>query len=301
MLQHVRVAAAAIDAKPGEVGHNLDSIEVWAHRAAGAGASLLLLPELSLSGFLPNHPAGNHESWLREALAGARRMAEPIDGPAVQRLRSIARDTGLLIAAGLLEDGGSLLFNTHVLAGPTGVLGTWRKMHVPLFEMPLYNGGEPDRREIEEERRLCYVGMTRAMTRLYCSNARVRHRFGEYLAQVPSRFLGEIPPGLTRTLPSTMGPAPGAHARVRPARRPRPARKARADDGWYHTDPQVDLADFTSDAEELRPGIQVEHEQFGRGKIVEIEYAGKSTRALVDFRSHGRKHLVVKYARLRIV
>ena len=52
----------------------------------------------------------------------------------MQRLRSIARDTGLLIAAGLLEDAGSLLFNTHVLAGPTGVLGTWRKMHVPLFE-----------------------------------------------------------------------------------------------------------------------------------------------------------------------
>jgi N-carbamoylputrescine amidase len=141
MLQHVRVAAAAIDAKPGETGHNLDSIELWAHRAADGGASLLLLPELSLSGFLPNHPAANHEAWLRDALAGARRMAEPIDGFAVRQLCAIARDTGLLIAAGLLEDAGSLLFNTHVLAGPTGVLGTWRKMHVPLFEMPLYNGG----------------------------------------------------------------------------------------------------------------------------------------------------------------
>ena len=141
MLQHVRVAAAAIDAKPGETGHNLDSIELWAHRAADGGASLLLLPELSLSGFLPNHPAANHEAWLRDALAGARRMAEPIDGPAVRRLCAIARDTGLLIAAGLLEDAGSMLFNTHVLAGPTGVLGAWRKMHVPLFEMPLYNGG----------------------------------------------------------------------------------------------------------------------------------------------------------------
>ena len=143
MLQHVRVAAAAIDAKPGEIAHNLDSIELWAHRAADGGASLLLLPELSLSGFLPNHPTANHEAWLREALAGARQMAEPIDGPAVRRLRSIARDTGLLIAAGLLEDAGSLLYNTHVLAGPTGLLGAWRKMHVPLFEMPLYNGGGP--------------------------------------------------------------------------------------------------------------------------------------------------------------
>jgi N-carbamoylputrescine amidase len=141
MLQHVRVAAAAIDAKPGETGHNLDSIEVWAHRAADGGASLLLLPELSLTGFLPNHPTANHEAWLRDALSGARRMAQPIDGPAVRRLAAIARDTGLLVAAGLLEDAGGTIFNTHVLAGPLGVIGAWRKMHVPLFEMPLYNGG----------------------------------------------------------------------------------------------------------------------------------------------------------------
>jgi DNA helicase-2/ATP-dependent DNA helicase PcrA len=63
----------------------------------------------------------------------------------------------------------------------------------------------------------------------------------------------------------------------------------------------VDLTGYTTDAVELRPGFLVEHEQFGRGKIVEIEYAGESTRALVDFRSHGRKHLIVKYARLKIV
>ncbi len=78
--------------------------------------------------------------------------------------------------------------------------------------LPLYNGGEPDRKEIEEERRLCYVGMTRAKTRLYCSNARVRHRFGEYLSQVQSRFIAEIPGELCRTLPFTMGGAGSAPA-----------------------------------------------------------------------------------------
>ena len=167
--------------------------------------------------------------------------------------------------------------------------------------LPLYNGGEPDRKEIEEERRLCYVGMTRAMTRLYCSNARVRHRFGEYLSQVQSRFIGEIPRELCRTLPFTMGgagfaPAGGeAPRKIRPKRRPAPA------EGWYHSDPEVDVADYTSDAGELKPGIIVEHEQFGRGKVVEIEYAGESTRAVVDFRTHGPKHLILKYARLRRV
>jgi predicted amidohydrolase len=141
MLEHVRVAAVALDAKPGETRHNLDGIEAWAHRAAAAGASLVLCPELSVTGFVPNHPAGDHAAWLAEALRGAREMAQPIDGPAVRRLAAIARDTGLLLAAGLLEDAGATLFNTHVLVGPTGVLGAWRKLHVPLFEMPFYNGG----------------------------------------------------------------------------------------------------------------------------------------------------------------
>jgi N-carbamoylputrescine amidase len=141
MEQHVRVAAVALDAKPGETTHNLDGIEASAHDAAAAGASLLLSPELSITGFIPNHPVGDHAAWLGRALRGARDMAQPLDGPAVRRLSGIARETGLLIGAGLLEDAGGTLFNTHVLVGPAGVLGAWRKLHVPLFEMPFYNGG----------------------------------------------------------------------------------------------------------------------------------------------------------------
>ncbi len=142
MQELVRVAACALDAKPGETEHNLDRLESWAHRSGEQGASLLLAPELSVTGFIPNHPVGDHAAWLREALLAARRMAEPLAGPSVKRLRTIARDTGLLVAAGLLEDAGGRLFNTHVLVGPDGVLGAWRKLHVPMFEMPFYDGGE---------------------------------------------------------------------------------------------------------------------------------------------------------------
>jgi DNA helicase-2/ATP-dependent DNA helicase PcrA len=59
--------------------------------------------------------------------------------------------------------------------------------------------------------------------------------------------------------------------------------------------------DYASESGALKRGSLVEHEQFGRGKVVEIEYAGESTRAVVDFQAHGRKHLIVKYARLRAV
>jgi N-carbamoylputrescine amidase len=137
----VRVAAINAASKPGEAKRNLEGMARLAGQAAGAGAELVLFPELSLTGFIPNHPIGDHAAWLREATAGGRRMAEPIDGPSVTALAAIARDTGVHIAAGLLEDAGSLLYNAMVLVAPDGARWAWRKLHVPLFETPFYNGG----------------------------------------------------------------------------------------------------------------------------------------------------------------
>lgn len=141
MTGTVRISAICVDNKPGETGANLERIAHWSRRAADEGARLALFPELSLTGFVPNHPTGDHAAWLRAALLEARRMALPLVGDTVTALCAIARDTGLLISAGMLEDAGSVLHNTQILAGPEGLLGVWRKMHVPMFEMPFYNGG----------------------------------------------------------------------------------------------------------------------------------------------------------------
>lgn len=140
MKDCVRIAAAAVESKPGEIAANLEKMDALC-ATASQGADLILFPELSLSGFVPNHPTGNHEAWLRSALHGARSMAQPLDGPGVRGLIAIAQKHNLLISAGLLEDAGNLMFNTHVLAGPGGLLGFWRKMHIPMFEMPFYVGG----------------------------------------------------------------------------------------------------------------------------------------------------------------
>jgi N-carbamoylputrescine amidase len=141
MKESVRVAAVAFDAHPGETDRNLDRMMNWCRRAKADGAELVLFPELSVTGFMPNHPAADHAEWLRQALRGARTMAEALGGGAVTRLRTMSRETGIYIAAGLLEDAGHVLFNTHVLVGDGALIGHWRKMHVPLFEMPIYNGG----------------------------------------------------------------------------------------------------------------------------------------------------------------
>jgi predicted amidohydrolase len=141
MERSFKAAAVCLDSRPGETGNNLAKMARWTRRAAGEGAALVAFPELSLTGFIPNHPTAEHEPWLRRALRAARSMAEPIEGPAVSELTRIASECRVYVAAGLLEDAGNTLFNTYVLAGPEGVVEAWRKMHVPMFEMPFYNGG----------------------------------------------------------------------------------------------------------------------------------------------------------------
>jgi N-carbamoylputrescine amidase len=141
MLDEVRIAAAAVDTRPNQLDDNLGKIEHWTSQAAKEGAQLVLFPELSLSGFIPNHPTGNHEAWLRRALVEARRAAIGLQSPAIDALCAIAKKHDVLVSAGLLEDAGNVLFNCQVLVGSGGVLGAWRKMHVPMFEMPFYNPG----------------------------------------------------------------------------------------------------------------------------------------------------------------
>ena len=141
MRERVNVAAATVDSRPEHTDTNLDAIRRVACEAASRGAELIVFPELSVTGFLPNHPTAGHAEWLREALKGAWRIAEQLDGRALRDLAGISAECGAFVAAGLLENAGNLLFNTFVLAGEGRVFGYWRKMHVPLFEMPFYNGG----------------------------------------------------------------------------------------------------------------------------------------------------------------
>ncbi len=141
MQESVRVAAISVESKPGETAGNLDKIGTWCRRAAGEGVQLALFPELSLTGFIPNHPLRDHAAWLREALSAGRKMAESMTGTAIQELKRIAAGSGLAVSAGMLEDAGNLLFNTQVLVTPEGEVFHWRKMHIPMFEMPFYNGG----------------------------------------------------------------------------------------------------------------------------------------------------------------
>lgn len=131
-----------------------------------------------------------------------------------------------------------------------------------------------DPSRLEEERRLCYVGMTRAMHRLYLSYAETRRLHGSETYPLPSRFLREIPPELVEE--------------IRPrAQISRPLYQARP----Y----QAVLEDQTG----FRLGQQVLHPTFGEGVILNAEGQGSSARVQVRFATVGSKWLVVAYAKLQ--
>jgi DNA helicase-2/ATP-dependent DNA helicase PcrA len=167
--------------------------------------------------------------------------------------------------------------------------------------LPFYSSS-PDRKDLEEERRLCYVGMTRAKLKLYMSWARMRFRFAEMSYQSPSRFLEEIEPDLIRTSHS-IRPAisPEAQRRTAPAVSPYRKREKTDPDSHYYRDTLPDDDDAQVPVSHFKAGKIVDHETFGRGKILHVTGSGETLKAVVEFSSVGKKQLLLKYARLRVV
>lgn len=135
---------------------------------------------------------------------------------------------------------------------------------------------EPGR--LEEERRLCYVGMTRAMRKLILSNAEVRRQYGREEYHRPSRFLRELPSELLDEV------------RVK-ARYQSPVNTPRS---------KISAAS-ASESAGIPMGQSVVHAKFGQGVVLAVEGSGAHTRVQVKFREHGVKWLVLAYANLTVV
>lgn len=138
-----------------------------------------------------------------------------------------------------------------------------------------------DARELSEERRLAYVGLTRARQRLYLSRAKVRSSWGQPMLNPESRFLREIPQHLidwrrTEVTASPSAPVSGAGRFGTP--RPAPSRSGNR--------PLLVLA----------PGDRVTHDKYGLGRVEEVSGAGESAMSLIDFGSSGRVKLMHNHA-----
>jgi DNA helicase-2/ATP-dependent DNA helicase PcrA len=158
-----------------------------------------------------------------------------------------------------------------------------------------------ERGELEEERRLFYVGITRAQSKLYLSKTQMRYRFGESTFASPSRFLTEIGENNIEVVEGRhgLGTVPTAPRRG-PAHRPKIVSERDAPrEEHYFTDESPDYENDSQESFEIKQGTAVRHEMFGKGKVIRISGKGDTTKVTVDFDDYGVKNLLVKFARLR--
>jgi DNA helicase-2/ATP-dependent DNA helicase PcrA len=141
-----------------------------------------------------------------------------------------------------------------------------------------------DPKELEEERRLAYVGVTRARSRLYVTRATVRSAWGAPTHNPPSRFLDEIPAALMDWRRLGMSYAT-------PTYTSRPAAPQS-----FGTSAVRAKSRRAREVVSLAPGDRVVHDSFGMGTVVAVDGAGEKSVASVDFGSGGVKRLLLRYA-----
>jgi len=153
--------------------------------------------------------------------------------------------------------------------------------------------------DLEEERRLCYVGMTRARRKLVLTSAGRRRIFGEYRAAEPSRFLDEIPEHLVQRYDFVGYGSASERLYNRGPRRPfdspRSPEAATRPAAPTHAPEDEDQSQHTSG---LRLGMRVRHPQFGIGTVLGIEDHADDLKVTVRFAAAGVKRLLARFAKL---
>jgi DNA helicase-2/ATP-dependent DNA helicase PcrA len=240
---------------------------------------------------------------LMELVSAAReyesREAEPSLGGFVDRLSLLSdvdkeegtRESRVLLMT--LHSAKGLEFPYVVMAG----------MEEGLFP---HSRAAEDEAELEEERRLCYVGITRARSRLVLTSAARRRVFGDYQGTQPSRFLDEIPPDLIEQEFSSYS-SPYAATRGGWDYRPNPYRGGGGRSGFggrgQGSRVREEPAPFDYSQEPpdgLAPGRKVRHGHFGVGTVLSVEELDDDTKLVVKFASVGTKTLRAKYAKLEL-
>lgn len=122
-----KISVAQVNPKKGDIAANLKMIKQRVAQAAAQCSELVVFPELTLTGLVD--------------AAGAKKLAEPVPGPSINKLIDYAMQHHIYIAAGMVEKCGHDLYNTAVLVGPEGLLGKYRKMHLCELDAGWANPG----------------------------------------------------------------------------------------------------------------------------------------------------------------
>ncbi len=173
---------------------------------------------------------------------------------------------------------------------------------------PSYRAVEDARKKnsggLEEERRLFYVGVTRAERHLYLAHARSRLRFGFVRDCTPSRFLSEVDQGVTRregTSPFEGAPSAVTFGggRLRHFHAPSSSRSLVDPKRTVSQLPKTEAKPISIEA--IRPGLHVLHDLFGAGRVVSVSGHGARKTATVNFAERGQMKLMLSFAKLRVL
>jgi predicted amidohydrolase len=123
----MKVAAVQMDVKIFETQHNLARILAMLEEAARAGAKIVAFPECALTGYCFT---SREEAWP---------LAETVPGPSTEKLAEVAKRLDCTAIVGMLEREGAVLYNSAAVVDPGGILGTYRKMHLPCLGIDWFN------------------------------------------------------------------------------------------------------------------------------------------------------------------
>ncbi|MFO8000678.1 MAG: 3'-5' exonuclease [Marinilabilia sp.] len=169
---------------------------------------------------------------------------------------------------------------------------------------------------LEEERRLFYVALTRAEEHATLSCSRSRYKYGELNFARPSRFLAEIDqsylnipeenqsfaPKKTRTSPRSAGQSAHTEEKkgFKSGEKEDPKNKKQFNFSGKSSQPRFNAEDLAA-PNHIQPGMVVEHDRFGQGKVLHLEGETPNVKATVFFNNAGQKQLLLKFAKLKII
>ena len=174
----LKIAGVQMDVVFADVKENLRRMLAKMERAAAEGARLVVFPECVLTGY------------CFDSLEEGRELAEPIPGPSIEQITAACRKLDQHVVFGLLEADGERLFNACVLVGPDGLVGSYRKVHLPFLGVDRFTT-PGDRPFAVHEVRGLRVGMNICYDGAFPEAARVMALDGADLIVLPTNW----PPG----------------------------------------------------------------------------------------------------------
>ena len=314
MLETARAAEGITDLRPGvreafrAFATVIDGLAERAQRLAPAEVLEQVIRAIDYEAVLHAEGPEGADRWenVRELVASAANWSEEVseaaEGTPLERFLAEAA----LLASGdtvVGDEDGVTLMTLHTAKGlewPVVVLTGLEHGLFPLARAEEQADG------LEEERRLCYVGLTRAKDKLYLTWARARRRGGELRPGIPSRFLRALPPGIlderrTTSLwaPDWRSGSPAGRQAGQEFGRSRGRREAWSDRPTTQS-PDRPPEEVSQDTPRYVKGERVRHRRFGGGTIQGLSGTGRDLKVTVAFDDAevGVKHLLVAYAGL---